>query len=110
MIYPSIADLTKDKFNRYELVIGAAKSARLVTEEYVAQREKAEKMIANHETDKPLSALIDPEYRDKKAVKIGIGRLNDGTLELVRKSEMKANEEPTEAPKEAVAATEETAE
>ena len=46
MIYPSIADLTKGKFNRYELVIGAAKSARLVTDEYVAQREKAEKMAS----------------------------------------------------------------
>ena len=107
MIYPSIAELTKDKFNRYELVIGAAKSARLVTEEYVAQRERAEKMISNHETDKPLSALIDPEYRDKKAVKIGIGRLSDGTLELVRKSEMKTKEEAVD---QATAETEETAE
>ena len=107
MIYPSIADLTKGKFNRYELVIGAAKSARLVTDEYVAQREKAEKMIANRETDKPLTALISSEYRDQKAVKIGIGRLNDGTLELVRKSEGRAVEE---APEEAVETAVETQE
>ena len=93
MIYPSIAELTKEKFNRYELVIGAAKSARLVTDEYVAQREKAEKMIANRETDKPLTALINPEYRDQKAVKIGIGRLKEGKLVLVRKSELEAQEE-----------------
>ena len=97
MIYPSIADLTKGKFNRYELVIGAAKSARLVTEEYVAQREKAEKMIANRETDKPLTALINSDYRDQKAVKIGINRLNDGTLMLVRKSEMAAEETAPES-------------
>lgn len=97
MIYPTIAELTKGKFNRYELVIGAAKSARLVTEEYVAQREKAEKMIANRETDKPLTALVNPEYRDQKAVKIGIGRLKDGTLTLVRTSEQSAQtEENTE--------------
>lgn len=98
MIYPTIAELTKGKFNRYELVIGAAKSARLVTEEYVAQREKAEKMIANRETDKPLAALVNPEYRDQKAVKIGIGRLKDGTLTLVRASEQVASaEEQAEA-------------
>ena len=104
MIYPSIADLTKGKFNRYELVIGAAKSARRVTDEYVEQREKAEKMIANRETDKPLHALINSEYRDQKAVKIGIGRLNEGTLVLVRKSEQAAEAA------EAVEAAEETAE
>lgn len=97
MIYPTIADLTKGKFNRYELVIGAAKSARLVTEEYVAQREKAEKMIANRETDKPLSALVNPEYRDQKAVKIGIGRIKDGTLTLVRREKSAETEKVTEA-------------
>ena len=98
MIYPTIAELTKGKFNRYELVIGAAKSARLVTEEYVAQREKAETMIANRETDKPLSALVNPEYRDQKAVKIGIGRIKDGTLPLVRKEkEAEAVETAAEA-------------
>ncbi len=108
MIYPSIADLTKGKFIRYELVIGAAKCARLVTEEYVAQREKAEKMIANRETDKPLSALINSEYRDQKAVKIGIGRLNEGTLMLVRKSDQPVSE-AAEASAEAVEETEEEA-
>ena len=87
MIHPSIAELTKGKFNRYELVIGAAKSARLVTDEYVAQREKAEKMINNRETDKPLSALISPEYRDQKAVKKAIGKMSEGKLVMVRKSE-----------------------
>ena len=96
MIYPSISELTKEKFNRYELVIGAAKSARLVTDEYVAQRENAEKMIANRETDKPLSALINPEYRDQKAVKIAIGRMHDGKLVMVRKSEESAKAETAE--------------
>ena len=87
MIYPSIADLTKGKFNRYELVIGAAKSARLVTDEYVAQREKAEKMIANRETDKPLTALISSEYRDQKAVRIAISKMVEGRFELAREEE-----------------------
>ena len=53
MIEPTIAELTKGKINRYELVIAIAKCARLVTDEYVSQRERADRMIANRETDKP---------------------------------------------------------
>ena len=104
MIYPSIADLTKNEFNRYELVIGTAKSARLVTDEYVKEREAAEKMIANRETEKPLSSLISPEYRDQKAVKIAIGRMHEGKLKMVRKSERAENCESAETA-EAVTAT-----
>ena len=39
-------------------------------------------MIDNHETDKPLAALIDPEYKDKKAVTIAIGKLNEGRFTM----------------------------
>ena len=74
MIYPTVKQLTNDEFNRYELVIGVAKCARIVTDEYIEMRNKAQKLIDNHETDKPLSSLIDPEYKDKKAVKIAIGQ------------------------------------
>ena len=84
MIYPTIDQLTKGEFNRYELVIGVAKCARIVTDEYVEMRAKAQKMIDNHETDKPLAALIDPEYKDKKAVKIAIAKLEEGRFKLVR--------------------------
>lgn len=84
MIYPTIDQLTKGEFNRYELVIGVAKCARIVTDEYVAMRAKAQKMIDNHETDKPLSALIDAEYKDKKAVKIAISKLEDGRFTMTR--------------------------
>ena len=35
MIYPTIDKLTQGEFNRYELVIGVAKGARLVTDKYV---------------------------------------------------------------------------
>lgn len=69
MIYPSIDDLTKGKFNRYELVVATAKCARIVTDEYVQQRAQAEKMIANKETDKSLASMIKTEFRDEKAVK-----------------------------------------
>ena len=84
MIYPTIDQLTKGEFNRYELVVGVAKCARIVTDEYVEMRAKAQKMIDNHETDKPLSALIDPEYKDQKAVKIAIADLEAGRFRMVR--------------------------
>ena len=84
MIYPTIDELTKGNFNRYELEIGVAKGARLVTDDYIAMRARAQKMIDNHETDKSLASLIDPEYKDKKAVKIAIARLEEGKFRMYR--------------------------
>ncbi len=84
MIYPTIDELTHGDFNRYELVIGVAKCARIVTDEYVAMRAKAQKMIDNRETEKSLASLIDPEYKDQKAVKIAISKLIGGRFEMVR--------------------------
>ena len=79
MITPSLDSLTQNnKYNRYTLVIAVAKCARKVTDEYVAQREEAERMLANKETDKSLAALIKKDYRDEKAVRIGINRLSQG--------------------------------
>jgi DNA-directed RNA polymerase subunit K/omega len=87
MIYPTIDELTKGQLNRYELVVGVSKCARIVTDEYVAQRTRAQKMIDNRETDKPLSALIEPEYKDQKAVKIAISKIIGGRFELQRPEE-----------------------
>ena len=84
MIYPTIQQLTNGEFNRYELVIGVAKCARIVTDEYVEMRAKAQKMIDNRETEKSLSSLIDPEYKDRKAVKIAIGKLESGRFKMYR--------------------------
>ncbi len=100
MIKPSIAELTKGNFNRYELVIGAAKCARRVTDEYVEQRARADRMIANRETEKPLAALIDSEYRDQKAVKIAINRLADGRYQMYRATGEEAATAETEAAEE----------
>ena len=87
MISPSINELTQGKFNRYELVVATAKCARIVTDEYVEQRTRAEKMITNRETDKTLAALISPEYRDQKAVKTAINRIYDGRYTIVKKED-----------------------
>ncbi len=83
MITPSLDSLTQNnKYNRYTLVIAVAKCARKVTDEYVAQREEAERMLANKETDKSLSALIKKDFRDEKAVRIGINRLYGGEYRI----------------------------
>ena len=87
MLYPTINELTKNEFNRYELAIATAKCARIITGEYVAQREQAEaSMTGNKETDKPLNTLIDKEVRDEKAVKIAIGRIHKGEYKIVREA------------------------
>ena len=87
MIYPSVDELTQNnKYNRYTLVIAVAKCARMVTDEYVAQREAAERMLANKETDKSLASLIRKDFRDEKAVRIAINRLYQGDYRIVDSS------------------------
>ena len=88
MLYPTIKELTKGEFNRYELSLATAKCARIVTDEYVKQREDAEKsQTGNKETDKPINTLINKELRDEKAVKTAIKRIHDGEYEIVRRPE-----------------------
>ena len=87
MIYPSIAELTNDnKINRYTLVVATAKCARVITDEYVKQREYAEKLALSKDTDKKNSAssIVKKEYRDEKAVKTAIAGLYDGEFRLVK--------------------------
>ena len=85
MIHPTIQELTYDgKFNRYELALATAKCARKITNEYVRQRDAAEKaMTGNKDTDKPLMNMIDREYRDEKAVKIAINKIHQGEYTIV---------------------------
>ena len=87
MISPTLETLQENgKYNRYELVIATAKCARIVTDEYVTQREYVEKLIANKETDKSIAALISREYRDEKAVRTAINRLHSKEYEIVEES------------------------
>ena len=110
MIYPSISDLSKNgKYNRYTLVIAASKTARILTDEYVKQREYAEKLIANKETDKSLISMIKREYRDEKAVNCAINRLHDGEFGIIPLTAEAAEEigaDLTEAETEAASAEE----
>lgn len=87
MISPTLEELqSHGKYNRYELVIATAKCARIVTDEYVKQREIAEKLIANKETDKSIATLIGSDYRDEKAVRIAINRLHNKDYNIVEES------------------------
>lgn len=83
MLYPTIHQLTDGDFNRYELVIATAKCARMVTDEYVRQREAAEKAAAgNKDNEKSICNMIDKEYRDEKAVKVAISHIRSGDFVL----------------------------
>ena len=84
MLYPTIEELTKGQYNRYELALATAKCARLVTNEYVRQHDAAEKaQTGNKETDKPVSTMIDAQLKDEKAVKIAIERIYNGQYTIV---------------------------
>ena len=97
MIYPSLEELKKqNNCNRYELAIATAKCARKITDEYVAQRENAERLVANKETDKSLSALISKEYSDEKAVKTAVKRIYDGKYVIIEEPEDSCADEKAE--------------
>ena len=90
MIYPSIAELTQDgKINRYTLVVATAKCARIITDEYVKQREYAEKVAMNKDSEKSknVANLIRKEYRDEKAVKNAINGLHSGEFRILSDEE-----------------------
>ena len=75
-----------EKFNRYALVVASAKCARIITDEYVLQREHAEKLAAsNKDTEKknPYYQQIPKEYRDEKAVKTAISGLYKGDFKII---------------------------
>ena len=86
MLYPSIQELLKvtskengeEKLNKYSLVMATSKCARIITNQYIKERKEAEKKVANKETDKDVSSLINKDYRDEKAVKNALREMKDG--------------------------------
>ncbi len=84
MLYPTISELTNDEFNRYELALATAKCARIITNEYVAQRMAAERAATgNKDADKNLIKMINKDYRDEKAVKNAIALIHNGEYKIV---------------------------
>ena len=90
MIYPSVQELLKlspdkegnQRLNKYMLVMATAKCARVITNEYLKDRKKAEKLIAEKKTEKDIASLLKKEYRDEKAVKNAVKELNNGEFKL----------------------------
>ena len=94
MLYPTIDELTKGNYNRYELALATARCARLITDEYVRQHDVAEKsQTGNKETDRPINTMIERELRDEKAVKVAIGRIHQGNYEIDREVNLKKAED-----------------
>ena len=88
MLYPTIDQLTKDEFNRYELALATAKCARKLTNEYVTKREAAERSATgNKDIDRNVINALNKEYREEKAVKNAITRIHNGTYKIVRTEE-----------------------
>ena len=98
MLHPTIEELTKGEYNRYELALATAKCARLITDEYVRQHDAAEKSITgNKETDRPINTMIDRELRDEKAVHVAVNRLYAGEYVIdVHANEIAEEAEETE--------------
>ena len=83
MLYPTIEQFGGAGSDRYAMTVATAKCARIVTDEYCRQREKAERMVAQKETDKTVFALIDKDIRDNKAVENAVQRLYKGEFSVV---------------------------
>ena len=89
MLYPSIQELLtatakdgEEKLNKYSVVMATAKCARIITNEYIEQRHIAEKKVANKETEKDISNLVNKDYRDEKAVKNALHEMKEGKFEV----------------------------
>ncbi len=98
MIYPTIDELTKKEYNRYQLAIATAKCARLITDEYVRQRTAAESTLTgSKEGGGNIMSLIDSDLADKKAVKNAIDGIKNGKFSIVDQPDAEIAEPAVEA-------------
>lgn len=83
MLHPTIEDLTQGKINRYELAIATAKCARTLNDDYVAQKELAEKAaMAGKDVDFVVN--VDQTLADVKHVRVAIDRIYSGEYKIVK--------------------------
>lgn len=76
MIYPTIKEITKEKYNRYTLVIATAKSARHITDKAV---QAAEKAAENADKDSKTNV----EFLGEKAVTLAVDKLLTGEYKVI---------------------------
>ena len=99
MLHPTINELTNQDFNRYEVALAAAKCARKITDEYVTQKEAAEKAMGNSkDADRSVINKLNKEYREEKALKNALTMIKSGEYKLVR---VEPKEDDTEGRNEA---------
>ena len=85
MLHPTIEELTNQDFNRYEIALATARCARLINDEYVRQRDAAEKAMAgSKDADRSALNKINKEFREEKAVKNALTMIKSGEYKLVR--------------------------
>ena len=87
MIFPSIEQLTKDIYNRYELVIATAKVARVITDKLNEKKEEMERILNIKESSSVEKSLpIQKEIKDipeEKPVKSAIQKIFDGEFLII---------------------------
>ena len=97
MLHPTIQELTTQDFNRYEIALAAAKCARKITDEYVTQKEAAEKAMGNSkDADRSVINRLNKEYREEKALKNALNMIKSGEYTLVRVEPSEEVEEKVE--------------
>lgn len=86
MVKPTLAQLMeKENVNRYALVVATAKCAREITDELARQKEYVEKN-GGKDADKNAAAVINPRYRDERAVQNAIEELYNDEYRIVKSS------------------------
>ncbi len=68
--------------NRYELVIATAKCARMITDDFILQKELEER-VEGKDIDRPIPVLVSDEYKDEKPVQSAVELLTDGEFRIV---------------------------
>ena len=98
MIYPTIAELTKGEYNRYQLTLATAKCARLITDEYVKQRVEAENQLSSNKesSGSTIISMITPKLANEKAVKNAIDSMHGGEYVIVDAPEAEEVEDEEE--------------
>ena len=71
--------------NRYELVIATAKCARMITDDFILQKELEER-VEGRDLDKPVPVLVSDEFKDEKPVQSAVDLLTDGEFRIVEET------------------------
>ena len=87
MIFPSIEQLTNNKYNRYELVIATAKAARIITDVMIERKEEMEKNAGAKESnpnEKVIQVQRDlKDIPEEKPVKTAIQKIFNGEFVII---------------------------